>query len=413
MIKFKINHHNIKLNEIKKNFLYNKKNLKEINNIILNLKSLNITKDKSDLKKIKKIANKFIKNKNTILFFGTGGSNLGGKALTNLLLGKNKINLIFYDNIDPIHFNNIISEINIKKTGFIIISKSGTTPETLSQFISIIEIYKINKDLDKFSKNCLVITENNDNPLRKIATKYKCVILDHEKDIGGRFSVFSNVGLLPAYIAGLNIEKIREGANYILSQTQKNLINDHFIGANIITFLNSKKNINLNILMTYSDSLFFFGKWYLQLWSESIGKKNKGITPLHSVGTTDQHSQLQLYLDGPKDKFFSLLTTDYRNKGIKMKENLLKEKNIKYLSKKTMGDLMYAEQQATLSSLIKRKLPVREIFCKQFDEYTIGQLMSFFMIETIASCLLIDVDPFNQPAVEYGKQLTKDFLSKK
>ena len=138
--------------------------------------------------------------------------------------------------------------------------------------------------------------------MKKIANKFACQTLDHEKDIEGRYSVFSNVGLLPASIIDLNISKIREGAWNIVSEVQNNSFKKHLIGAAVTTYLQSTQSINLNVLITYSDALYFFGKWYLQLWAESIGKENKGITPIHSVGTTDQHSQLQLYLDGPKNK---------------------------------------------------------------------------------------------------------------
>ena len=146
------------------------------------------------------------------------------------------------------------------------------------------------------------------------------------------------------------------------------------------------------------------------MWSESIGKKKKGITPIHSIGTTDQHSQLQLYLDGPRDKFFSLITTNHRGKGLKMNDRILREANVDCLVGKNMGDLMYAEQQATLHTLIDEGFVVREIYFNQIEEFALGQLMAYFMMETIATCHLIGVNPFNQPAVEQIKKLTKNYL---
>ena len=162
--------------------------------------------------------------------------------------------------------------------------------------------------------------------------------------------------------------------------------------------------------MTYCDALFYFGKWYLQLWSESIGKNTKGITPIHSVGTTDQHSQLQLYLDGPRDKFFTLISKNHRGLGLKMDKTILEEVNVDYLAGKSMGDLMQAEHQATLNTFISKGFPVREIFCKDIDEFLIGQLMAFSILETITTCTLLGVNPFNQPAVEQGKKLTIEYL---
>ena len=156
--------------------------------------------------------------------------------------------------------------------------------------------------------------------------------------------------------------------------------------------------------------MLYFGKWYLQLWAESIGKDQKGITPIHSVGTTDQHSQLQLYLDGPRDKFFTFITTDHADKGFKLNNEIIKENNIDYLFNKKMGDLMEAEQRATVDTFVQNKIPCREIYLSTIDEYFIGKLLAFSIQETIATCLYFEVNPFNQPAVEQGKILTKKYL---
>jgi len=411
MNNFKISYHNVDLDIIQKNLNDNKKKVSEINKILSTLISLTISNKTTDLNEIKNVANKLTENKNTFVVFGTGGSNLGARALINILQGQHEKKIFFFDNIDPIKFSNSILELNIDRTGFIIISKSGSTPETLSQFSSLIEIFESKNRTNELSKSCVVITENTDSPLKRIANKFACPTLDHEKDIGGRYSVLSSVGLLPACVIGLNISKIREGAWNLVSQLQDNYFKDHLIGASIATHLQSTQSININALITYSDALYFFGKWYLQLWAESIGKREKGITPIHFIGTTDQHSQLQLYLDGPRDKFFTFITTDYRGLGLKMNEEILKENNAAFLAGKYMGDLMYAEQQATLNTLIEKGLPVRNIYCNQINEFILGQLMAYFMMETIAACHLIGVDPFNQPAVEQGKKLTKDYLS--
>ena len=410
MINFKISYHNTNLEIIKKKLNDNAKTFNDINKILSNLTSLTITNNTTDLNIIKNIAKIFIENKDTFIVFGTGGSSLGAKALINILQGKFERKVLFFDNIDPIQFRNSILELDLIRTGFIIISKSGSTVETLSQLSSIIEIFKSQNITDKLSQNFVVITENKDSPLKRIANKLSCKTLDHENDIGGRYSVFSNVGLFPAFITGLDILKIREGAMSLIEQTNDNSFNEHLIGASVAIYLQSSKSINTNVLITYTDALYYFGKWYLQLWAESIGKKGKGITPIHSIGTTDQHSQLQLYIDGPKDKFFSLITTNYKNQGLKMNEEILKENGVDFLAGKTMGDLMYAEQQSTLKILIEKGLPVREIYCNHINEFTLGQILAYFMMETITACHLIGVDPFNQPAVEQGKKLTKDYL---
>ena len=164
--------------------------------------------------------------------------------------------------------------------------------------------------------------------------------------------------------------------------------------------------------MTYSDSLYFFGKWYLQLWAESIGKNSKAITAIHSVGTTDQHSQLQLYLDGPRDKFFTFITTDHSNNGLKLNNEIFKNTDFDYFPNKKMGDLMQAEQRATIETFRVNNFSFREIFLPKIDEENIGKLLAMSFIETIAACIYIDANPFDQPAVEQGKILTKEFLRK-
>jgi len=374
--------------------------------ILDNLSSLRIVLKKDLLLSTIKITNDFKKNKNKYIIFGTGGSNLGARALVNIHFNKN---IEFYDNIDPIHFENSFKDINIETTGFVIISKSGTTPETLSQLGVIIEIATAKKQLDEFYLNTLIITESKSSPLYNIAKNNNCLYLEHEKDIGGRFSVFSNVGMVPAILSGLKVQEIQEGARNIYENYKiKNL---NALGR-VFRFQDLTKYSN-NVIMTYSDSLYYFGKWYLQLWAESIGKDQKGITAIHSVGTTDQHSQLQLYLDGPRDKFFTFIITDHLKKGLKINSDTMNSENIDYLSGKKMGDLMHAEQQATIDTFKINNFKFREIFIPKINEFYIGSLMAISIIETVFSCIYFEVDPFDQPAVEYGKKLAIKYLNEK
>mgnify|MGYP003952493451 CR=1 FL=1 len=341
------------------------------------------------------------------MIFGTGGSNLGARALINILNNKLKKKIEFYDNIDPLFFEESFHNIDFNSTGFVIISKSGSTPETISQFGSIIEKASKENLLSKLFSNCLIITEFKNSPLYNLAKDNKCLLLEHSNKIGGRYSVFSNVGMVPAIIANMNVNKIQKGASDFLNKIEAN---NHFLIGQLFYFQKDQK-ISSNVLMTYSDSLYYFGKWYLQLWAESIGKNNKGITAIHSVGTTDQHSQLQLYLDGPKDKFFTFLTTNHAKKGMLINKDILNSKEIDYLVGKRMGDLMEAEQYATIDTFKSKDIRFRQIHLPKIDEETIGSIMAFSIVETIATCIYFKVDPFNQPAVEQGKILTKKYLS--
>ena len=378
----------------------------KIKSICNNLPALNIVKDKDLLNSTIVQTTEFIKNKKKFVVFGTGGSNLGARALINTSI-KQSENILFFDNIDPLFFQNQVVALDIETTGFIVISKSGTTPETLSQLGCLINIANEKNILNIFYKNTMCITESKDSPLFNIAKKNNCLLLEHKNNIGGRYSVFSNVGMVPAILAGLDVKKIHQGVISVLNQ---NDFIDLFKFAQIFKFCKSN-NFSSNVLMTYSDGLNYFGKWYLQLWAESIGKKNRGVTVLHATGTTDQHSQLQLYLDGPKDKFFTFIKSNYKSKGLNINSQIMKAESVDYLVDKKMGDLMHAEQDATIDTFRLNNYKFREILIDIIDEESIGTLMANSMIETIAACVYFDVDPFDQPAVEQGKKLTKKYLS--
>ncbi len=398
----------MKIKYINSNFdnIINNKNINQtILNTIKNLPSLNIVLNKNLLEETKIVSNQFKKNKDKIVIFGTGGSNLGAKALHNIILNPD-ISLEFYDNVDPFNFEKNFKNIDFDSTGFLVVSKSGKTPETLSQFSCLYQKAIEANKVQKFFSNTLIITEFIDSPLFTIAKENKCLLLEHQKEIGGRYSIFTNVGLVPAIISGLNIDELFSGASDVINNI------DRYSPYDLGRYLTHKGNTHFknNVLMTYSDSLYFFGKWYLQLWAESIGKKNKGITALHAVGTTDQHSQLQLYLDGPRDKYFTFITSDHSNKGLKINDQFFKNTNIDYFKDKTMGDLMQAEQSATVETFKLNNFNFREIYLPTLDERNLGKLLSFSIMETIASCMYLDVDPFDQPAVEQGKKIMKTYL---
>jgi len=408
MTNLNINYHNVDFSRHLVLPSNNDSIISQTQNILKDLPSLNIVHNNKLLNQTIQQATHFANGKENFIVFGTGGSNLGSKALINILQGHEKNKIIFYDNIDPINFQNSIDTINLNTTGFIVISKSGSTPETLSQFASIIEIFDQKNNLKALFSNVLIITEDKISPLSQIAHANKCIILKHEKNIGGRYSIFSNVGMVPAIIAGLDVKQIHAGALSVIENLQGK---ENYKIAQFFRHQNTHDSLTSSVILTYSDALYYFGKWYLQLWAESLGKNKKGITAIHAVGTTDQHSQLQLYLDGPKDKFFTFITTNHSNQGLKLHSSTMKEHGVNYLVNKTMGDLMQAEQQATMDIFKKNNFAYREINLPIIDEFSIGQLMAMSIIETVATCLYFEVDPFDQPAVEQGKKLTKQYLS--
>jgi len=363
------------------------------------LAPLSLVERADDIKHYQSVATQF-ENFEDIIVLGTGGSSLGGKTLCALATQRVP-HLHFMDNIDPHTFNKLFEKINPKKTGVLAISKSGSTIETLFQLLVCLQRF----EKESLRNHFIVITEPTSNPLRKIAEEYHWTCLDHPIDVGGRYSCFSVVGLFPAILAGLDPYAFRKGAQAILEHHLKDDCPPALKGAAMAVYLENHHQKTLSVILPYADQLDSFALWYRQLWAESLGKNGKGTTPIRTLGTVDQHSQLQLYLDGPKDKFFTILAPTWKGKGEEIHSSLVPE-----LKGKTMGDLFAAEQRATYETLIHHKCPTRLITLETLNESSMGALMMHFMIETILTSYLIGVDAFDQPAVEEGKRLAREFL---
>jgi glucose-6-phosphate isomerase len=294
------------------------------------------------------------------------------------------------------------------------ISKSGGTAETLTQLLATIDWFTAHFGEAAVHDHILAVTEPRDNVLRRLATRHRVPTLDHDPKVGGRFSVLSLVGLIPAIIAGLDVDKIREGAADVLDETlaARDPANSApAIGAALSIALSREHGLNTTVLMPYVDRLGYFGLWYRQLWAESLGKRGNGTTPIRAMGTVDQHSQVQLYLDGPADKMFTVVLTGTQGQGARIDAHAIgPEQELGYLSGRTIGDLMEAEARATIEAIARNGRPVRVLDVPKIDECSMGALLMHYMLETIIAAQLLGVDAFDQPAVEQGKVLTREFL---
>lgn len=362
---------------------------------------------------IRQVSDKLSKYE-VVLFLGTGGSSLGGRTLVsyvrNFYYDVKRPRIFFIENVDSIQIEGLLESLNLKKVSCVITSKSGETIETLSQFFLIKD--KFEKKKISIKNHFFIITEDKVSTLKKIQENEKITFIPHPLSIGGRFTVFSIVGLLPALLAGFNIKNFCDGGKeFIQKINDSNSFNKYFCPVFNLIELNKKK-VNMSVIMPYVDALNNLSYWYRQLWAESIGKKKMGITPLNALGTVDQHSQLQLYLDGPKDKFFTIIAKDYLDSKNKLNCNYFKKNKFKILHNKSMDELLNAEMKATVETLRKKKVPIRRILLNKMDENSLGNLMMFFFLETIFGCFLINVNPFDQPAVEEGKKLTRKYLNK-
>jgi glucose-6-phosphate isomerase len=374
-----------------------------------------------DLQQMQQIAADFRRRFANVVVLGTGGSSLGGQTLAALKdrgFGPEEgaPKLWFMDNVDPDTFGELFMRLDPDSTGFIAISKSGGTAETLTQLLIVLDWFEAHYGGEQAADHVLAITEPKNNVLRRLAEKYGIKTLEHDPGVGGRFSVLSLVGLIPAAIAGLDIAQIRAGAATVLDATlnaKSPSDSAPAIGAALSIALQQAQGLNISVLMPYIDRLAYFGMWYRQLWAESLGKNGKGTTPIRAMGTVDQHSQVQLYIDGPSDKMFSVMIANTAGSGGRVIADKIKhEKELAYLGNRTMGDLLEAEARATAATLAKNGKPVRVFEIPELDEKSMGALLMHFMIETIIAADLLGVDAFDQPAVEQGKVLTREYLGK-
>ena len=356
-----------------------------------------------------------------VVFLGTGGSSLGGQTLAQLAghgvpgIGafRDPPRIHFIDNLDPDSYGALLTRLPLKTSRFVAVSKSGGTGETLMQTIAALDALKA-KSLDPHD-HVLGISEpakpGKANGLRDLFSAHQIRMMDHDPGVGGRFSVLTNVGLLPAAVCGLDIGAIRAGAADALAPVLGNKSPAEVpaaVGAALAAALAPGKTIS--VMMAYADRLERFTRWYVQLWAESLGKDGKGTTPIGALGPVDQHSQLQLYIAGPRDKLFTIVTGSPAGRGPRMDADLAKLAGERDFSGKTIGDLVAAQGRATAETLAKNGCPVRTIHLERVDERHVGELLMHVMLETIIAAHLLGVDPFDQPAVEEGKVLAKTYL---
>ena len=332
---------------------------------------------------------KIFKKKLDYRLIGMGGSVLGAQAIYEFLRNKIKNKFYFINNL-----NSYYKKYSKKSFNNLIISKSGNTIETI-----INSNILINKD----DKN-LFITENKNSYLRKLANKLRSEVVDHNNYIGGRYSVLSEVGMLPAELMGLKPKKFRQLNNLIKN---KKFLNSLILNVSATIFYLKKKKFN-SIIINYdeaSENLFY---WYQQLVAESLGKNNKGLLPVISNMPKDNHSVMQLYLDGFKNNFFTFFSVKEKNSTKIKNKNMLNE--FEYLKNKEISQIMHAQKLATENVFRRRNIPFRSFEISRRDENTLGELFSFFILETILIGKFFKINPFNQPSVELIKKETKKIL---
>ncbi len=340
-----------------------------------------------DIKKFKKFK--------TIVIIGMGGSILGTKAIYSFLKHKIKKNFIFIDNLDSHYLLKVKKENNLNKALFLIISKSGNTNETIINSSYFRPFFK--------KQNLIIISEYKKNILSNFAKANKTNFVIHNKNIGGRYSIFSEVSMLPSFLMGLKEKNFKKNIPHIIKN--KKILSRSVKQISKINFNKTKAIVFLNYIPELTNFLY----WCQQLMAESLGKNKKGLMPVISTAPKDHHSLLQLYLDGPKDKLFYVFSSENKSK-LKINTKFFGSK-VKYLNKKKYERVKLSQKNAFISVLKEKKIPFREITIKKFDEKTLGKLFFLFIFETIVFSKILKVNPYDQPGVERVKILTKKILS--
>lgn len=361
---------------------------------------------------IKELGNWVKQKASHFIILGIGGSALGPRVICDSLKKLRSPSVFIYDNVDPRTLDKILKQIELKETVFNVITKSGTTGETIASFMIIWDLLK--KAGLKPEEHVVITTDPEKGPMRRIAKEYNLKSLPIPSGVVGRYSVLSPVGLLCASVIDAVPEELLQGAAEMHQRcsSEEVLRNPAYLFGSLLYINDIRFSRKINILMPYADSLKSLSEWFCQLWAESLGKNGKGLMPYPSTGATDQHSQLQLWIEGPDDKVIIFIRIeDYgTDREIPSIFNDIKEFTL--FGGHTLSELIKAEQESTALSLMKAGRPSMTISLDSINGATLGGLFHFFEIATAFTGLLYGVNPFNQPAVESGKIFTKAMMGK-
>ena len=365
-----------------------------------------------------------IRNYDAFVVLGIGGSALGPIAVFQALkhlyyneLQREKRNgprFYVLDNVDPERMNALFDIIDVEKTIFNVITKSGATSETMSQYLIINDLLK--KRLgDKANKHIIATTSSSKGSLIGLAKEQGYDTFFIPEGVGGRFSELCPVGLLPAAVVGIDIAKMLEGAKHMDQVCRnKNLYSNPALMSALLQYISMKKGKNITVMMPYADSLKYIADWYCQLWAESLGKAvdndgnivHAGQTPVKSLGVTDQHSQVQLYAEGPFDKVITFIEVQNFRSKCEIPGGLEQLPNVSFLSGNTLNDLMSKELYATRYALTKQKRSNYTIVLDKVDEFNLGALLYLFQMQTAYCGAMLNINTYDQPGVEEGKNAT-------
>ncbi|MEF3694466.1 MAG: glucose-6-phosphate isomerase [Candidatus Cloacimonadota bacterium] len=374
-----------------------------------------------DISPITDYVNRIDSKFDTMLVLGIGGSALGNKAVYNALRTEQNLKrkVLVYDNVDPVFLHETLSQTDLDRTIVNVITKSGTTAETMAGYMILVDLLK--KKYPDYKDRIVITTDKEKGFLRQVIGKegYQSFVVPD--NVGGRFSVLTDVGLLSSAFAGCDIAALLKGAAQMreLCNNPNFLSNPAYLNG-LLHYLYMREGKNISVMMPYSNSLYDFADWYRQLWAESLGKRYDvkgreiyvGQTPVKALGTTDQHSQVQLYSEGPNDKIFTFLTVEQFHNDFTIPKLHPDREEVSYLGGRKLSELLNAERLATEIALTKAGRPNCNIVIPELNEENIGAFIMLYEIQTVFTGKLLHINPLDQPGVEAGKVATYALMNK-
>lgn len=359
----------------------------------------------------------------TMVVLGIGGSALGNKALYSALKTELELprRVLVYDNVDPVFLKEILDQVDLETTLFNVITKSGTTAETMAGYMILTDLIQKRFPSD-YTRRIIITTDRERGFLRQVIRKEGYPSFVVPDNVGGRFSVLTDVGLLSSAFAGMDISKLLEGAKAMRERCETTDVYDNPAYLNgLLHYLYMREGKNISVMMPYSNSLYDMADWYRQLWAESLGKRRDkrgrevfvGQTPVKALGTTDQHSQVQLYAEGPLDKVFTFLKVDAFAHDYVIPNLHPEREEVSYLGGRKLSELLNAEALATAVALTSAGRPNATISFPKLDEFHLGEFIMMYEIQTVFTGKLLHIDPLDQPGVEAGKIATYALMGKK
>lgn len=365
---------------------------------------------RDDLKELATLARQMRDQFQQVIVLGTGGATAGASALVRLASQAERQRVIFADNLDGHDFSELLATADPRRTAFLAISRSGDTLSTLAQSMAALQWLTRHRGTGRLDGHFAALTLPGDNPLRRLAQAHRGLLLDYAATVPGRFGTLSGAGLLPAMLAGLDAQAVRTGASMVFESAISEPESAPLNGAAALVGLAQERRRSHHVMLVYGGALEEFAGWHRVLTAECLARNAQGITPMRALGPRDQHGQMQLWLDGPPDKQFTVITVADSGSGAALPALPGGDPELDALAGHSLNNVVQTQARATIETLAGHGVPTRLIRLNRLDEKSLGGLVMHFMLETVLAAHLLGVDPYGAPVADAGKSLTQTYL---